>query len=205
GEGSYHGYAASTPTTDGQRLYVFFGKSGVYCFDLDGNELWHVSVGDGINGWGSGTSPVLYGKFLIINASVESGSLVALDKMTGDEVWRAKGISSSWNTPLVVTGKDRTELVVSVQDKIKSFHPDDGKALWNADGIHHYVCPSVVSHDDVVYAIGGGHTSLAVRIGGGGGGGSSPQGWGARRSAHPCPSRYLWRDVFIVVARRRGS
>lgn len=38
GEGSYHGYAASTPTTDGERLYVAFGKSGVYCFDLDGQE-----------------------------------------------------------------------------------------------------------------------------------------------------------------------
>src|SRR5262249_33540107 len=36
GEGSYHGYSASTPVTDGERLYVFFGKSGVYCLDLDG-------------------------------------------------------------------------------------------------------------------------------------------------------------------------
>src|SRR4030095_15924388 len=61
GEGSYHGYAASTPTSDGERLYVFFGKSGVFCFDLDGSELWHVSVGDGTNGWGSGCSPILYG------------------------------------------------------------------------------------------------------------------------------------------------
>ncbi len=38
--------------------------------------------------------------------------------------------------------------------------------IWNADGVHRYVCPTVVSHDDVVYAIGGGHTSLAVRTGG---------------------------------------
>src|SRR5204862_5576147 len=52
GEGSYHGYAASTPITDGQRLYIFFGKSGVYCFDLDGHQQWQVSVGDGTHGWG---------------------------------------------------------------------------------------------------------------------------------------------------------
>ena len=38
GEGSYHGYAASTPTTDGKRLYVFFGKSGLFCFDLNGEQ-----------------------------------------------------------------------------------------------------------------------------------------------------------------------
>jgi outer membrane protein assembly factor BamB len=166
GEGSYHGYAASTPTTDGQRLYVFFGKSGVFCFDLDGNELWHVSVGDGTSGWGSGCSPILYGNYVIVNASIESGAIVALDKYKGTEVWRAREVNSSWNTPFIVAGKERAELVVSVQDWIKSFSPDDGKFLWKAEGVHRYCCPSVVVHDDVVYAIGGGSTSLAVRMGG---------------------------------------
>lgn len=166
GEGSYHGYAASTPTTDGERLYVFFGKSGVFCFDLKGEPVWHASVGDGTSGWGSGGAPVLYGKLLLINASVESGSLVALDKLTGEEVWRAGGIRSAWNTPLLIKGKERTELVISTEGRLLSFNPDDGKPLWNADGVHRYVCPSVVAHDDVIYAIGGGHTSLAVRTGG---------------------------------------
>ena len=168
GEGSYHGYAASTPTTDGQRLYVFFGKNGVLCFDLDGNELWQSSVGDGTNGWGSGCSPVLYRDLLIANASVESGSLVALNKMTGAEVWRAKGIGSSWNTPLLVPGKERTELVVSISNHVVSLNPDTGEELWRAEGVHRYVCPSVVYDDNVVYVIGGGHTSLAVRTGGSG-------------------------------------
>ncbi|HZL87816.1 MAG TPA: PQQ-binding-like beta-propeller repeat protein, partial [Pirellulaceae bacterium] len=110
GEGSYHGYAASTPTSDGQRLYVFFGKSGVFCFDLDGNEQWQQSVGEGTNGWGSGTSPVLFGNLLLVNASIESGSLVALDKQSGKEVWRAKGVGSAWNTPLLVDSKPRAEV-----------------------------------------------------------------------------------------------
>jgi outer membrane protein assembly factor BamB len=166
GEGSYHGYAASTPVTDGERLYVFFGKSGVYCFDLDGRDVWHASVGEGTHGWGSGTSPVLFGKLLIINASVESGSLVALDKLTGKEVWRADGIRSSWNTPLLVPIDKPKELVVSIEGRLLGVDPNNGGALWNAEGIHRYVCPSVVAHNDVVYAIGGGSTSLAVRIGG---------------------------------------
>ena len=167
GEGAYQGYAGNTPTTDGERLYVFFGKSGVYCFNLDGKQLWQVSVGDGISGWGSGSSPLLYKDLLIINASVESRSLIALDKNSGDEVWRANGINSSWNTPLLhpLSG-GKTELVVSIQGRLLSFDPTGGERLWDADGVHRYVCPSVVAEKDVVFAIGGGHTSLAVRSGG---------------------------------------
>jgi outer membrane protein assembly factor BamB len=167
GEGSYHGYSSSTPATDGERLYVFFGKSGVYCFDLDGKEVWHVMVGKGISGWGSATSPVLYKDTVIINASVESNALLALDRKTGKEVWRTPGINSAWNTPVLVKlPSGGVELVISVQDRLLGLDPDTGKELWRAEGIHRYVCPSVVAHDGVVYAIGGGHTSLAVRAGG---------------------------------------
>lgn len=166
GEGSYHGYAASTPTTDGTRLYVFFGKSGVFCFDTDGKELWHASVGEGINGWGSGSSPLIYKHLLIVNASVESGSLVALDRMTGEEVWRKGGIRSSWNTPMLAGPQGQRELVVSIRDHVLSFDPDTGDERWRAEGVHRYVCPSVIYHRNTVYALGGGRTSLAVRMGG---------------------------------------
>jgi outer membrane protein assembly factor BamB len=167
GEGAYHGYAASTPLLDGDRLYVFFGKSGIYCFDLDGKEIWHVTVGTKTNGWGSGASPILYEDSLIINASVESGELVALNKTDGKELWRSPGIGSAWNTPVLVTTADKkVELVVSVQDRVLGIDPENGKELWRAEGVHRYVCPSVVAHDGVVYAIGGGSTSLAVKAGG---------------------------------------
>jgi len=167
GEGSYHGYSSSTPVTDGERLYVFFGKSGVYCFDLDGKELWHASVGKGTDRWGSAASPVLYKDLLIVNASVESGQLVALDKMDGKEKWRAGGISSAWNTPLLVKPPSGDmELVVSIENLLVGLSPETGKELWHADGIHRYVVPSVVADNGVVYAIGGGHTSVAVKAGG---------------------------------------
>jgi outer membrane protein assembly factor BamB len=167
GEGSYHGYAASTPLIDGERLYVFFGKSGVYCFDFGGKEIWHELVGKNTNGWGSGASPILHKDSLIVNASVESGALVALDKNSGKEKWRAPGISAAWNTPVLVTTADqRQELVISVQDRVVAVDPDSGKELWKAEGVHRYVCPSVVASDGVVYAIGGGSTSLSVKSGG---------------------------------------
>jgi outer membrane protein assembly factor BamB len=168
GEGSYHGYAASTPLVDGDRLYVFFGKSGVYCFDLDGNEIWHEHVGKNTNGWGSGTSPTVYKNLLIVNASVECGALVALEKTTGKEKWKTPRISAAWNTPILVAAEKSQELVVSVQDRVIGIDPENGKELWYAEGVHRYVCPSVVAHDAVVYAIGGGSTSLAVKAGGSG-------------------------------------
>ncbi len=77
-------------------------------------------------------------------------------------------INSSWNTPLLISGKQNTELVVSISDHVLSFNPDTGAELWRAEGVHRYVCPSVVYHEDVAYVLGGGHTSLAVRIGGSG-------------------------------------
>jgi outer membrane protein assembly factor BamB len=167
GEGSYHGYSASTPITDGEKLYVFFGKSGVYAFDLDGNQVWHTAVGKGIHGWGSGTSPILYKNLLLVNASIESGSMVALDKSSGQEIWRVPGISSAWNTPVLVhLPSGAVELVVSISNWVVGLNPDTGKQLWKADGVHRYVCPSVVTHDGIVYAIGGGNTSLAVKAGG---------------------------------------
>src|SRR5947209_7177429 len=44
-----HGYASSTPAIDGERIYVFFGKTGVLAFNFDGKELWHADVGDSVD------------------------------------------------------------------------------------------------------------------------------------------------------------
>ena len=43
-----HGYASHTPVSDGEHVYAFFGKSGVYAFDLEGNQVWHADVGQGL-------------------------------------------------------------------------------------------------------------------------------------------------------------
>src|SRR5262245_25885399 len=48
-----HGYASSTPATDGERIYVFFGKTGVFAFNLAGKQLWRTDVGSRLHGWGS--------------------------------------------------------------------------------------------------------------------------------------------------------
>ncbi len=164
-----HGYASSTPLVDPDRLYVFFGKSGVVAFSHDGKELWHADVGSKTHGWGSAASPVSYQDLIIINAAVESDSLVALNKKTGQEVWRAGGMKESWNTPIFVpVSGGKQELVVAIAGKVLGFDPGTGELLWScATGIGWYMVPSLVNDKDVVFCIGGRTGgSLAVRAGG---------------------------------------
>ena len=167
-----HGFAANTPAADAERIYVFFGKSGVFAFDHDGKELWQTDVGSKTHQWGTSASPVLYKDFVFINASVESSSLVALDRTTGKEKWRAKGIQESWNTPVLITAKSgRQELIVAAKGNVLAFNPDNGEELWSCKtDIGWYMVPSVVAADGVVYCLGGrsGVAGLAVRAGGSG-------------------------------------
>ncbi len=166
-----HGYASATPVTDGQAVYVFFGKSGVLKYGLDGELLWQTSVGSGVDkhNWGSGASPILYKNLLIVNASVESQSIRALDKTTGKEAWRVDGIVDSWSTPLVVSLADGgQELVVVERFKVLGFDPATGKKLWFCEKASDYICPSVIAHDGIVYAINSRMRAmiLAIRTGG---------------------------------------
>ncbi len=167
-----HGFAANTPAADAERIYVFFGKSGVFAFDHSGKQLWQADVGSQTHGWGTSASPVLDKDLVFINASVESQSLIALDRRTGAEKWRAKGIHEAWNTPVVVTASSgRRELIVATQGKVLAFDPQTGDALWSCKtDIGWYMVPSVVAADGIVYCLGGrsGTAALAVRAGGDG-------------------------------------
>src|SRR5262245_54358843 len=165
-----HGYASSTPAVDAERVYVFFGKSGVYAFDLKGKQLWQKDVGAKTHGWGSATSPVLYKDLVIVNASVEGRSLVALRKKDGEEEWKASGVGGTWNTPVLVdVNGGKQELVVRGTSSLVGFDPSTGKKLWNFDGFRDgYVCPTVVAKDGIVYSLGGRFegTNVAVKAGG---------------------------------------
>lgn len=165
-----HGYASATPATDGKAVYAFFGRSGVVAYDLTGELLWHASVGDRLHaqGWGSAASPIVWQRLVVVNASIESDSLVALDATSGKEVWRVGGIARSWSTPLVVSLPDgREELVVSLEGKVLGLDPETGKEIWRCDGIPDYVVPSVIAHQGIVYVTAGRRgMTLAIRAGG---------------------------------------
>jgi outer membrane protein assembly factor BamB len=174
-----HGYATSTPATDGERVYVFFGKTGVFAFDLGGKQLWQADVGAKLNFFGMAASPILYKDLLIVNASIESGALIGLDKKTGKEVWRTKSVGSSWSSPVLVeSGDGKHEVVLSLPSKVVGFDPLTGKELWHCQGIkvggfagYGGTYSSPTADRGIAYVTGGGGPgsapmTLAVRAGG---------------------------------------
>jgi len=168
-----HGYASNTPATDGERVFVFFGKTGVLAFDLDGNQLWQVNVGKESSNrrWGSSASLILYQGKVIVNASEESRSIRVLDKLTGKEIWNAEAASLelAYGTPLLapLAGGGR-ELVIGVPYEVWGLNPDTGKLNWYAEtGLDGNVAPSPAAANGIVYIFGGYRNtgSVAIRAG----------------------------------------
>lgn len=166
------GYASNTPVSDGERIYVLFGNSGVLAYDLTGKQVWTQEVGsESAAMFGSASSPILYKDTVVVTAGSESESIRALDRKTGKEVWKteAASLSRSYSTPIVVKNSDGDdEMLVSVPYEIWSLNPTSGKLKWYAETrVDTGACPVLVARDGIVYAIGGrsgGRT--AVKIGG---------------------------------------
>lgn len=160
-----HGYASSTPVSDGERVFAFFGKTGVFAYDFSGKELWRTPLGSKTHGFGTANSPILHENLVIVNASVESDSLVALDKRTGKEVWRQKGMARSWNTPALIRAPEgKVEVVVNTEAKILAYDALTGKSLWTCEGIDDYLCPDILAHDGKLYVTGGRRPPLLIAL-----------------------------------------
>lgn len=155
---------SSSPVTDGRRLLAWFGSAGLYCFDLNGRELWRRDLGRQSHQWGYGSSPVLHGNLGLLNFGPgPRSSLIALDKRTGKTIWQRDApipaadakwedfggeakygdrpgapkiseLAGSWATPLVVAAGGREELVVGFALRCMAFAPKTGELLWTCEG-----------------------------------------------------------------------
>jgi hypothetical protein len=200
-----HGYASHTPVSDGKNVYVFFGKSGAFAFDLDGKQLWQTPLGKESDPprWGSSSSPVLYNDLLIVTASAESQSIVGLDKNTGKEVWKqeASGLDFVWGTPVLSknsSGKD--ELIVCVPRELWGLDPKTGKLLWFSQATEaDQASTSPYVHEGVAFAVTGrGGGTVAVRTGGSGDVSASNVVWTGRETARFASPLGFKSKMFLV-------
>ena len=202
-----HGYASHTPATDGQRVYVFFGKSGVLAFDLQGNQLWQHSVGTDSDKlkWGSASSPTLYNDLVFINAWDESKTLYALNKYNGKQVWKQdlSGTGLTFTTPVLAElTQGRRELIVVLPNYVWGLNPDSGEKLWwirtTMKGV---ITGTPVIVGNMAYIHGGGPnglSSLAVRLGGRGDVTDTHVLWSGKEAVS-IPSPTYWNGLLYWV------
>lgn len=181
-----HGFASSTPVSDGESVFAFFGISGVFAFDLDGNFKWQNDVGWKDDNFGSSASMTVVGDRLIVNASIESDTVYAFDTATGRGLWKLDDVFRSWSMPVAGTSADgRSELVIVQKDIVRGVDPSTGVELWTCEGIHDYVVPSPVVDQGVVYINGGKESrTVAIKLGGTGDVTKTHRLWEARYGAN---------------------
>lgn len=159
GHHNTHSYAAGSPTTDGERLYVSFGSFGFHCYDFDGNLLWSRELGrlETRLGWGEASTPVIHERKLYLTWDHEGPSfLTAMDAATGKTLWKTdRDEVSSWATPLIVKHQGGTRIITPGTRKVRGYDADTGKELWTHDGLTINCIPSSIVKDGVAYVMSG--------------------------------------------------
>ena len=163
-------WASSSPVTDGQMIYAYFGSRGLYALDMQGNLKWERDLGDmDTGGFGEGSSPALDGDRLVVNWDHDGESfIVALDKKTGKELWRTpRNEKTTWSTPLIVEHGGKKHVITAGTRRIRSYDLADGQLLWEGPGLPSTSCvASPVHSNGVVYAMSsyGGSALYAIQL-----------------------------------------
>lgn len=128
-----------SPVTDGTNVYVFFDVFGLVSYDRNGKERWRHPLGPFTTPYGSGTSPVLAGRTLLLQVDQDVKSyLLAVDKDSGKELWRAdrSHATHGFSTPVVYTpAKGSPEVIVSGAYELDGYDLKTGKKLWWVSGM----------------------------------------------------------------------
>ncbi len=152
-------YAAETPTTDGERLYVLFGDVGLYCYDLEGEPLWSrpIEPRKTLRDYGAAASPVVHdGQVFVLYDNQEDSFLLSIDAVTGEDVWRVpREERTTWATPFIWENELRTEIIACGKRWNRSYDLS-GKPLWEFDGrMSNLVIPSPFAAHGLLYITSG--------------------------------------------------
>jgi len=151
-------FASETPVTDGQRVYAYFGCLGLFCYNFAGKQLWSRAWGDFAtrSNWGTAASPVIHGdRIYVVNDNQEASFLAAVDKKSGEQVWKvSRDEKSNWATPFVWQNEKRTEIVTSGSHRLRSYGLD-GKLLWELGGLSSINIPTPQAGHGLLYVSSG--------------------------------------------------
>jgi outer membrane protein assembly factor BamB len=168
----YGSFASNSPVTDGKHVFAFFGSRGVYSYDLDGKLQWKKDLNVKMrmrNAFGEGTAAVLEGDTLLLSFDQEADSfLVALNKNTGEQLWRQERDEvSAWAAPFVAEHAGRKQVIVAATAKVRSYDLETGKLIWECAGLGTNVIPAPVQLGDLVYVMSGHRDPnlMAIRLG----------------------------------------
>jgi outer membrane protein assembly factor BamB len=157
---SLNSFASGTPACDGERVYVAFladENMVAVCYDLDGKELWRKTPGKLLSRHGFCTSPVIHKDLVILNGDQDAKAyVVALDRKTGNEKWRADrpNRTRSYCTPILIPDPMRegaTQLVLSGSKCVTGYDADTGELRWILDGPTEQYVASLVYHRGILF------------------------------------------------------
>jgi outer membrane protein assembly factor BamB len=147
--------AASTPATDGQRVFVYFGSVGLICYDFEGKELWRRPLPvASMAGFGTGTSPIVAEGLVLLNRDQTTNSqLLAVQATTGKTVWAAdrRDYFAGYSTPIIWEHDSIKEVVLPGFLRVKAYQLKDGADRWLVRGLPAAVCPTPVLGDGLLF------------------------------------------------------
>ncbi|HZN68790.1 MAG TPA: PQQ-binding-like beta-propeller repeat protein [Tepidisphaeraceae bacterium] len=125
----------ATPVVRDGRLYTLGALGHLFCLDAaGGGVVWAKDLAKELQVkefTGITASPLVEGELLILQASAKPGAcVVAFDRRSGREVWRALDDSFTYSSPIVFTAGGKRQLVVWTQEAVTSLDPATGRTRW---------------------------------------------------------------------------
>ena len=127
----------ATPTVDGDRVYAMGGNGLLICAQTsDGKVLWQKSLvsdlGGKRQGWGYTESPIVVGDKVICTPGGSKGTLAALNKLTGEVLWRTTDVTddAQYSSPILIQHGGKPQVVQLVGQKVFGVDPATGALLW---------------------------------------------------------------------------
>ena len=140
--------AAPSPVTDGEHVWAFLGTGDLASYDFDGNQVWHTNLAERYGSFNlyfvMSTTPLVDKDRLYIHLIHSNAWLVlALDKMTGKEIWKHKRDSDAtdeceqaYTSPILYRDAEREYLVVHGADYVTAHSLEDGSEIWRCGGLN---------------------------------------------------------------------